>query len=402
MERPRRWTRRSQKAVALSAAWLLLLVQPLLSTALGQEQPAAGLAQVNIVSSPSGQTITLDDRLLDTVTPVMLDLPPGKHSLVVTAPGYQSLKHDLMAKAGSRIELRFILMKTPPEPPTQEELRRLGLPEGESSAEGTRTRSGASGVSRSGKALPNESCLQCHPNIPGIQSQGVHASLSCAECHDTPESHVKENVVVGKMQVVRGNGISVLCLTCHDEGNRSGSKAHIRKVAMPQHLTEKKVRPGSACNQCHHVHSPLKWVYEARDIVGLPEVLRSEPLLSEELALDTQRKFNSMAETFLVVPLAPGVIGKMAFPDDSNFPVDALLISGAALVAGSFFLGQFFSSRELKSIKEINAERTLANQRAQNHNKMVERAMADHEAEVIQWMEEAEGRGKVVRTELVD
>ena len=37
------------------------------------------------------------------------------------------------------------------------------------------------------------------------------------------------------------------------------------------HLTDQKVKSTHDCNQCHHVHAPLKYIIRARQITGLVE-----------------------------------------------------------------------------------------------------------------------------------
>jgi NMD protein affecting ribosome stability and mRNA decay len=74
-------------------------------------------------------------------------------------------------------------------------------------------------------------------------------------------------------------------------------------------MWELKVRAVNRCEDCQYVHDPQKWVHEARNMVGLPEMMASIPMLDERQALEKRDPYNSMAETFLVFPLAPGVLG---------------------------------------------------------------------------------------------
>jgi len=119
--------------------------------------------------------------------------------------------------------------------------------------------------------MTNESCLECHPLIRRIHLKGVHKDVSCEMCHSAYADHVKNNEVYAPMPVVRGEDIKDLCLRCHNKVIRARPPESIKMVAMPDHLEEKKVRTDHICNQCHHVHAPLKWVLEAREMAGLAE-----------------------------------------------------------------------------------------------------------------------------------
>ncbi len=386
----------------LSVAWSLLLVAGLAGPTGGQDTPVesrpvdADLARVVVTSDPTGRSVTLDGRELEPITPVALDLLPGRYSLVVNAEGYQPLSHELVVRAGQQLELGFILLRTPPEPPTPAELRSPDSPDGTGGPDGWPA--GAVEDEAVGQAVMriNDSCLECHPSIPGIHSRGIHKTISCEECHSPYSDHVNDGKMIAAMQVVRGKDIQVMCLTCHDSSNRQVSQSHIRKVAFNEHLRKLNVRRDHGCDQCHHVHAPMKWMHEAREMVGLPEVMASEPLLNEATAMETPAKYNSYLQTFLVFPLAPGVIGATIFPDTNEFPSSELLYSGLVLVAGSYVLGKVFYARDLAEIKAINTVRTAANLRAQEYNRRVETAMNEHNRAVVLWVEESEGRGRVV------
>ncbi len=115
----------------------------------------------------------------------------------------------------------------------------------------------------------NDSCLGCHPYIKKIHLAGVHKTVSCEVCHSAYADHVQDGKVIAKMPVRRGEEIRTLCLRCHNRIIRARPKEAIKMIAMPDHLQEKGVRTDHVCNQCHHVHAPLKWIQEAREAMGL-------------------------------------------------------------------------------------------------------------------------------------
>jgi len=389
-------TARKSKAVSLCAVWALLLAQGLALPVLGQDPPKDSLpvvtnkARVVITSDPGGSSITLNDQRSGETTPAVLDLNPGHYFMTVNTEGYQPLSHEMSVVAGEHLELQFILIETPPEPPTDEELRALAPPFGADDP------NSAYWAEAKPRHLENDSCLECHPSILKLHAAGEHRTLACEDCHSALSDHVTDNKVTGTMQVVRGVGIQGLCMTCHDRDNRNPTRQPARTVILSRHLQELRVRPVNRCEDCHHVHDPQKWVHEAREMVGLPEMMATMPLMEEKLAWEKKDKYHSMAETFFVFPLAPGVLGMLASDGDGEFPSEVLLISGLVLIGGSYLLGEYFYSRELKKIRATNDERRAVNLRVKNHNKLVKEAMANHEKAVEIWISNSEGRGMVV------
>ncbi len=126
-------------------------------------------------------------------------------------------------------------------------------------------------ANRMARNMTNESCLECHPFIRKVHLKGVHETVSCEVCHGAYADHVENDKVIGTMPVVRGDDIKNLCLRCHNKIIRARPPESIKMIALPEHLEEKNVRTDHICNQCHHVHAPMKWVLEAREMAGLPE-----------------------------------------------------------------------------------------------------------------------------------
>lgn len=380
----------------LFATWSLLLLQGFVPASLGQDsaeltdQTRDGKARVAVRSDPSGQVISLNGQKVEESTPNTLELNPGQYNLMVNAEGYQPLTHSLTVAGGENLEMDFILLRTPPEPPTPEELRALAPP---LTIGGPNADYWADAQPRH---LANDACKDCHAPILGLHAQGEHRTLACDDCHSDLTDHVKEGEVTDAIQVIRGEGIQPLCMSCHDRNNRNRVREPARTVDLAGHLRELKVRPVNRCEDCHHVHDPQKWVHEARDMVGLPEMMASIPMLDEKLARDKQAPYNSMAETFLVFPLAPGVLGMAVSGGEGEFPSEALIVSGLVLATASYVLGKMVYSKEVKSIRALNEERRAANTRVKEHNLLIKKAMVEHEKEIKAWIVESEDRGRVV------
>jgi predicted CXXCH cytochrome family protein len=125
-------------------------------------------------------------------------------------------------------------------------------------------------ANRTAKFMTAESCLECHSLIRQLHVDSTHKTVSCEICHGAHASHVKDDQVVAAMRVVRGEDIRPLCIRCHNKLIQAREPKSIKLVALPDHLEKRKVRTDHICNQCHHVHAPLKWVHEARQAMGLP------------------------------------------------------------------------------------------------------------------------------------
>lgn len=131
-------------------------------------------------------------------------------------------------------------------------------------------------ANREARSMTSESCFDCHPLMRELHVEGIHKTVSCEACHGAYADHVKNDVVIADMPVVRGENIRSQCIRCHNKVIQARPPEAIKLVALPEHLQEKNVRVVHICNQCHHVHSPLKWVHEAREMVGLP-IERGDP-----------------------------------------------------------------------------------------------------------------------------
>ncbi len=376
----------------LLAACFLMVAETAPLPAAGREQAGsdalpAGAARIVVYSDPGGKPVRLDGRIVAGSTPAELDVAPGQHTLQVNAEGYQPLDHTLKVAAGQTVELKFILLETPPQPPDPAELR----------AQAEKLATGGTTLEMEDEAVVRErdSCLECHPRIPRIQAEGVHRGVSCERCHDAPGVHVADGRVIGAMPVISGQGVPVLCLTCHDQDRKGDPGITVRRIDPAAHLREKEVRPRTACDQCHQVHAPMMWVHQARDMVGLPPLVKTVPLLEEGIADKARSRFNSLAQTFLIFPLASGLIGITAFRDDPNYPSQEVFLSGLALVAGSYLAGKMVYHRKLQEVRAINEEREILNRQAKDFGLRLARARAEYDRRLAAWQDASEGRGQV-------
>jgi predicted nucleic-acid-binding Zn-ribbon protein len=117
----------------------------------------------------------------------------------------------------------------------------------------------------------NASCFSCHPFEAKIHRAGLHKTISCEFCHGPYADHVTNGKVAGKLPVKTGRDITTLCLRCHNTEIRARSKKVIKTVALPDHLKVQHVKTTHTCNQCHHVHAPLKYINRAKQITGIME-----------------------------------------------------------------------------------------------------------------------------------
>ncbi|MHC4846474.1 MAG: hypothetical protein ACYTCU_09975 [Planctomycetota bacterium] len=101
----------------------------------------------------------------------------------------------------------------------------------------------------------------------------------------------------------------------------------------------------------------------------------------------------TMMEIFAVAPLALGLAFKVG---ESHASGDAMILSGLALIAASYFLGDLLHDRKVEEIETYNDEISVLNAAARSHNSAVEDAVETRYSEDLTlWEEEAERRGRV-------
>ena len=115
----------------------------------------------------------------------------------------------------------------------------------------------------------NRSCFSCHPYEAKIHLHGKHKTISCEFCHGPYADHVKGDKKIGTLPVKKGEDIKVLCLRCHNRTIQARPREVIKTVTMPEHLESQNVKLTHICNQCHHVHAPLKYINRAKKMLGM-------------------------------------------------------------------------------------------------------------------------------------
>jgi hypothetical protein len=108
--------------------------------------------------------------------------------------------------------------------------------------------------------MTNSSCRPCHEHEDTNLQNGLHNTLSCEFCHAPNADHVSDNKKTANMPVKKEDEIKVLCLRCHNNSILARPKTIVKTIAMPDHLKDQKVQLTHICNQCHYVHSPLKYI----------------------------------------------------------------------------------------------------------------------------------------------
>jgi len=117
----------------------------------------------------------------------------------------------------------------------------------------------------------NTSCFSCHPYEGNIHLSGNHKTISCEFCHGPYADHVGDGKKIGTLPVKKGEDIKVLCLRCHNRAIQARPKQIIQTVTMPAHLEDQKVKLTHTCNQCHHVHAPLRYINRAKKMLRMVE-----------------------------------------------------------------------------------------------------------------------------------
>ena len=117
--------------------------------------------------------------------------------------------------------------------------------------------------------------------------------------------------------------------------------------------------------------------------------------MNEDMAGDRRQIFTSLSETFLVFPTAPGFLGIVSSSSSDEFPAEILFLGGLALMGASLLVGKYFHSKDVASIRAVNAEIAASNVRIKLHNELVKKAMNDYNSAISLWGEESLSRGLV-------
>ena len=115
----------------------------------------------------------------------------------------------------------------------------------------------------------NAPCFACHAYEANLHLYGTHKTISCEFCHGPYADHVTNGKKTGVLPVKKGEDMKILCLRCHNKAIQARPEAVIKTVTMPEHLKDQKVKLTHTCNQCHHVHAPLKYINRAKQIIGM-------------------------------------------------------------------------------------------------------------------------------------
>lgn len=89
------------------------------------------------------------------------------------------------------------------------------------------------------RAIPVESCGECHDGQAASHARGPHRAASCADCHGGAAEHLEDPAAVP------GRPPAKTCLTCHQSGAR-----HMN-WAFSEHS-----RAAVECRDCHGIHEP--------------------------------------------------------------------------------------------------------------------------------------------------
>lgn len=163
-------------------------------------------------------------------------------------------------------------------------------------------------------------------------------------------------------------------------------------------------------------HEPLEYEYDFPGNANLrmsflmasekPSILTAEELgleyketralRDEKEAEKTKKKFNNLAESFIIIPTGQGVLAKLVMGKDSSHEADFLISLGAGMTITAYLAGKILSSRQLKSIKTENAIIEQENFLAKDHNQILEKTVDEKNNEALDsWFSENEGKGIV-------
>jgi hypothetical protein len=120
------------------------------------------------------------------------------------------------------------------------------------------------------------------------------------------------------------------------------------------------------------------------------------PLLMEDQADAVRKKYNTMAEIFLILPLSQGIMAALALGGGHDYFSGELIVIGVGLSLGSYLLGKRMASRKLDEIRTTNEMLAAQNSVAEDHNQNVDRELRRIHSEALRdWQAETTWRGRV-------
>lgn len=124
-----------------------------------------------------------------------------------------------------------------------------------------------------------------------------------------------------------------------------------------------------------------------------------KPTMKEDLAKRLEGRWTGLAETFAIVPLGQGVLARLILPKEQHSSAHAMIITGAGLTLGSYFIGKMLGKKKLAEVRRWNEAIPKENIIIKQHNSDVDKAVeAANEAIIMAWLEQTKNQGEVVIT----
>ncbi len=121
------------------------------------------------------------------------------------------------------------------------------------------------------------------------------------------------------------------------------------------------------------------------------------PLLNAKSADNIKVKYNSLAESFAIFPMAQGILARIVVDKSQYRIAETLIISGVGLTLGSYFLGKFLYKKKKQYIIDENIRRESDNAMADENNRQVDMQVNDENiARLKAWQRKNRNKGQVV------
>lgn len=138
------------------------------------------------------------------------------------------------------------------------------------------------------------------------------------------------------------------------------------------------------------------------DSLGLSYMVQ-KPMLSLKSTANIRKKYNALAESFAIFPLAQGILARLVVDKSQYGKTDGLIISGVVLTLGSYLLGKILYKKKRKYINEENERRILENAQVESNNQTVDQAVREENAARLKdWQKNNRNRGEVIFENLKD
>lgn len=121
------------------------------------------------------------------------------------------------------------------------------------------------------------------------------------------------------------------------------------------------------------------------------------PLLNVKQAEKIKVRYNSLAESFAIFPMAQGILARLVVDKSHRRTAEVMILSGVGLTLGSYLLGKILYKKKRQFILDENIRREVDNGMVDSNNKKVDQMINEvNTSRMKEWLRNNRNRGEVI------